>query len=479
MQSRRDLYQAHRLMMQRVGLALLQAEPDTAESPMKRLTIGAFSGAMAALIIAGVFGIWGLLSPGGAKGLDKGGILIIEKETGTKYIYDANSKKMLPVANYASAMLALNSSGKVERRSVSRKSLRRFERGPMIGIAGAPDSLPDSKQLIKGPWSVCVRRAEAATGVSQMYTALAAGREVGGRALGDGEALAVKSGGQSWVIWKGNRMRLGLSDAQATSITGGTQAVEVAGTWLNAIPATGDFVDPPVSGRGEQTTRAPGGQGRVGQIFRADPGGGRSALWYVLLKDGLSAISETQAQLLLSNPATTQAYPGAQARFLPVDVPTASSVQSAIRLFSDALPPTLPRFARWDTMAPLCVVYAGGSVTAARLTIGGSLPAPSSSALGTGAGGGSAVDQVVLPPGGAALVGLASGSGAVSSLSIVSDQGIRFALPSPEIAAKLGFDASKATPVPSSVIHLIPSGPALDPREATRPLSIRSTGGGP
>ena len=64
-----------------------------------------------AIVIVGVFGIWGVLRPGGARGLDQGGTVIIEKETGTKYVYDTNSRKLLPVANYASALLALNKKG--------------------------------------------------------------------------------------------------------------------------------------------------------------------------------------------------------------------------------------------------------------------------------------------------------------------------------------------------------------------------------
>ncbi|WP_262403698.1 type VII secretion protein EccB [Actinomadura sp. CNU-125] len=129
------------------------------------MSVGAFAGFMVALLIVAIFGIWGILSPGGAKGLDEPGKLIIEEETGTKYIYDANTKKMLPVANYASALLAL-SSDKIDRRSVSRKSLDEFARGPMIGIPGAPDSLPDAEQLVRGPWSVCVREATAPTASS-------------------------------------------------------------------------------------------------------------------------------------------------------------------------------------------------------------------------------------------------------------------------------------------------------------------------
>ncbi|NED51195.1 hypothetical protein G3I24_09785, partial [Micromonospora aurantiaca] len=66
--------------------------------------------------------------------------------------------------------------------------------------------------------------------------------------------------------------------------------------------------------------------------------------------------------------------------------------------------------------------------------MGGSLPAPAAGALGAGTSGSSGtIDQMVLPPGGAALMSLVpagddststAGSG---SLSLVNDQGVRFA----------------------------------------------------
>ncbi|GAA4242580.1 type VII secretion protein EccB [Actinomadura meridiana] len=477
MQNRRDLYQAHRLMTQRVGLALLQGEPDIAESPMRRLSIAAFAGVMVGLLVIAVFGIWGLLSPGGAKGLDEPGKLIIEKETGTKYIYDANSKKMFPVANYASALLALESDGGPERRTVSRKSLAGFERGAMIGIPGAPDSLPGDDQLIRGPWSVCTRESATATGVKRQVSALAAGKDVGGRGLAATEAVVVQTGGVPWVVWQDHRMQMTIPAAQVPSLTGGPGAEEVPATWLNAIPAAGNFGSPDIPQRGRAVPGPRGGTSRVGQVFKAETGAGGQALWYVMLPDGLSQINETQAQLLLRDVKTTAAYPGEQARPLPTDVPSAQQLASQTRLLDNNLPPTLPKFVAWDTTTPLCAVYPIGSSTA-RLSMGGSLPAPSAGVLGSGTAGSSGtIDQMVLPPGGAALMSLvpaggdSSGSGGSGSLSLVNDQGIRFALPSAEIAKKLGYDAKKAAPVPSSVIHLIPQGPALDPALARKPIS--------
>ncbi|MBE1533334.1 type VII secretion protein EccB [Actinomadura algeriensis] len=471
MQSRRDLYQAHRLMTQRVGLALLQGEPDVAESPMRRVSVGAFAGFMVALLIVAIFGIWGLLSPGGAKGLNEPGKLIIEEETGTKYIYDANTKKMFPVANYASALLALNSDT-IDRRSVSRKSLDEFSRGPMIGIPGAPDSLPDAEQLVRGPWSVCVREADGANGVKRQYSALAAGHKVGGRKLGADEAVVVRTAGVNWVVWQDHRMQLTVPANQITVLTGGPQAVEVPATWLNAIPAAGNFGPPAVPQRGKEVPGPRGGKARVGQVFKAETGA--RTLWYVMLADGFAQINGTQAQLLLLDVGSSAAYPGQEVAALPVDVPSAQQSASQTRLLDDKLPATLPKFITWEPSSPLCSVFPTGSATA-HLTVGGSLPAPSVTALGAGTVGASGtVDQMVLPPGGAALMSLVPSGGQTSgsgSLSLVSDQGIRFALPSAEVAKVLGYDANKAAPVPSSVIHLIPQGPALDPQLARKPIS--------
>jgi type VII secretion protein EccB len=466
MQTRRDLYQAHKLMMQRVGLALLQGEPDIAESPMRRLSVAAFSGAMVAVLIAAIFGVWGLLSPGGAQGLDTGDKIIIEKETGTKYVYDPNSKRMLPVLNYASAKLALNATNP-EQRVVSRRSLAKFVRGPMIGIPGAPDSLPDPDHLVKKPWSVCVRNGSTKTGGTGSVSSLVAGRDVGGRPVAAGQAVAVQAGGQIYVIWNNQRMKMTLPPSEAVNITGG-RPTEVSQTWLSPITQGADFAPPAVPGRG-QRVRDVSPTARVGQVYKAILGG--TTNWYVLLSDGFARISGTQGALLLAEPQTaTLAYPGQQPGPLPTTVATATSRPSSKNIFASGLPPAVPNFVTWDGSTPLCYVYAhtdAGSASA-QLTIGGSVPsAPATGAAGT------TVDQVVLPPGGAALVGILPPSGQLNAINnwfIVNDAGISFPLPSKDVVKKLGYDVNNAAPVPKQVMTLIPTGPTLDPTAARNPV---------
>ena len=207
MQTRRDLLQAHRLMTQRAALALLQAEPDPPDQPLRRLNVGLISSVLVAVIVAAAFGVWGLLAPGDAQGLTSAGTLIIDSQTGTSYIW-CDHHKLCPVVNYASARLALSSSAP-DQRTVSQASLARYPRGPLIGIPGLPEPLPDAHMLVGQPWSVCVQTVtDPATLQRQTTTTLVGGRRVGGRPIAAASALLVASAGRDWVLWDGQRLMI-------------------------------------------------------------------------------------------------------------------------------------------------------------------------------------------------------------------------------------------------------------------------------
>src|SRR5688572_9603518 len=183
MQTRRDLYQAHQLMMHRVSLALLQGEPDAPESPMKRMTVASLSGLMVGVLVAAGFGVWGLLAKNGTKNITKPGTIIIEKETGAKLAFNNDTGKpvLYPFLNYASARLGVE--GTITQKSVSRNALTKYARGPALGIPGAPDALPDPKKTTRAPWSLCVRTVDAPLGARSFVT-LVGGQNVGGQPLG-------------------------------------------------------------------------------------------------------------------------------------------------------------------------------------------------------------------------------------------------------------------------------------------------------
>ncbi|GAA3534088.1 type VII secretion protein EccB [Nonomuraea rosea] len=461
MHSQRDLYQAYRLTVQRIGLALMRAQPNQPEWPLRRQNVGFLAGIMVAVLLCVGFAVYGLLRPGGTKALENPGTLIIERETGARFVYDQAQRRLVPVANYASARLVLGS-GTIKERVVAREALTTYERGTPIGIPGAPDSLPSPANLVSGPWSACVRQRVDTTG-REPYVTLVAGSQVGGTPVAEGDALLVGVGGQTWAIWRGTRMRV------AGGIAGGLTAATPAAVpvaWLNALPEGPDLAAPAIGGRGRPVTGPGGKTAAVGQVFLAGAVAGGETRWYVLLADGLAPITQGQATLLLSDPASRAAYGGGAVREIPVDAATANAARrSRTKLPADGLPAVMPKMTAYDPAGPLCVVYAdtGTGSTRARLTTGATLPEPR----------GDTTDLVRLPPGRAVLAGVLPGDAqldVVQSYYLVTAEGRRYAVPGKDVLGKLGYTPGQAAPVPMNVLQLIPEGPVLDPSRAAKPV---------
>ncbi|MGH3380358.1 MAG: type VII secretion protein EccB [Actinoallomurus sp.] len=466
MQTRKDLLQAHRLMTHRASQALILGEPDTPEMPLRRLNVAAFMGVMVAVLVFAGFGIVGILSPGGAQGLEQPGTIIIEKETGARYVWCQGSK-LCPVENYTSAKLLAGSS-QTGQRLVSRNSLAKYDRGPLLGIPGAPDTLPDSNKLVKMPWSVCVRAADLPLSGHTSFVTLVAGKSIGGQPLNDDEAILVQAAKQPWVIWRNKRMR--VSPDEVPALTSTASVPEVAAKWLNALTSGSDFKGPVVPGLGGRVS-GPQGEGRMGQIFTVANVTGSSSASYVLMADGLARISDIEAQLMKSDPSTRAAL-GAAANPTNLAPDAFSRAPKHVgNISSPDLQGKMPTFAQYADTSPLCATYADESGNkGAQVTVAAQLPAPPDSAIG----GDNSVDQLIFPPGGAALAGVLPSTGkagAVSTFYLVTE-GRKFALQSKDVAQKLGYSAdTDMSRVPAGVVELIPTGPVLDPSVAARQVT--------
>lgn len=452
MQSRRDLFQAHRLMTQRASLALLRGEPDIPDQPLRRLNVATFTGVLVAVIVTALFLIWGLLGHGGSELQDQPGTLIIDRQTGQPYVFCQRSKLLCPVLNYASARLALQSST-VTQQSVNQAALAKFARGPLIGIPGLPQPLPEASLLIRQPWSVCTQTATGLSG-TQTTTALAGGIRAGGSPLG-GRALLATAQGQDWLIWDAQRML--IQPEMITALGASPQPVPVPPVWLDALPQGPAFAPPPIPGQGTAVTGPAGTRVRVGQVYQVAVAGGTH--YYVMLASGLAQISRTQETLLTF-------VPGAP----PVRTLNPSQVTghtSASVVAGGGLPATVPAIAAPSPSAAWCVVYSGAGTRLTRqVETGGQMPSG-----GTATGIRADVDEVALPPGAGALVGVAPDH-TISYFLIAG--GRRYALASTEVAGMLGYRLSQAVLLPAGVVDLVPAGPALDPAQATKAVS---TGG--
>jgi type VII secretion protein EccB len=458
MQSRRDLFQAHRLMTQRAALALLRGEPDLPDQPLRRLNVATFSGVLVAAIVTALFLIWGLLGHGGSSLAKQPGTLVIDKQTGTSFVF-CHGDELCPVVNYASARLALGSAS-VNQQTVSQSAIAKFASGQLIGIPGLPQPLPDPGQLVSRgqPWSVCTEQKTTPVVGTQTVTTLVGGIPVKGRPLGSGAALVVQAGGsQYWVIWNGQRMKIEQTLLSALPSYGESVA-QVPPVWLNALPQGPAFAPPDIQPWGTSVIGPAGSHVGVGQVFRVRAVVGTQ--YYVMLQSGLAPITQTQAELLESEPGAQDV---AQLR-----QPEVIGDLSTVRVPDDGLPSSVPKVTAPAAAIPLCVVYSDqGTRPVSQVETGGQMP---SGGVLTGAA--DDVDQVVLPPGHGALVEADPGSGqdhAMISYFLVTG-GRRFALAWTNVVGMLGYGLSQAVGLPAGVVDLIPSGPVLNPAEARKPV---------
>lgn len=454
MQTRKDLLQAHRLMSQRASLALISGEPDHPELPMRRMNIAAFSGIMIGILCMAAFGIYGVIRPGGATGLEKAGMLIVEKETGARYVWCENGK-LCPVSNYVSARLVAGADDK-SRRTVSTASLKEFQRGPTIGIPGAPNTLPKPGDLTQAPWAVCVRTVEGTSLGRRSLVTLTAGREVGGTPLKAGQALTVQADGQNWLLWRNTRMRM---PPYALATLGATP-VQIAGKWLNSVTQGPDFAAPKIPGLGQNAT-GPAGKARVGQVFNLSTASGSSSS-FVLLADGLAPITPIQRDLLVADPEIRKAYGAGGVRPIDINAGQVNAVgRSAQQIRDQKLEGKAPEIVPFTGTNPLCALYSDPSGNEdATLTLNGSLPAPPETANANGA------DQLLFPPGSAALAGRVPSPGQADQVNTyyLVAEGKRFPIKDKETAEKLGYSLpGDASNVPAGVLDLIVQGPVLDP----------------
>jgi len=438
MPDRKHLLQAHQLMTRRASLALLCGEPDSPNQPLRRMNTATVTSIMAGVIVAAVFGVLGLLAPAPVTGLTKPGTLVVDQDTATPYV-PCDGGKLCPALNYASALLALDTSP-VAAVVVHQDSLARYPIGPTIGIAGLPQDLPTAGDLVQGPWSVCTANGQ---------TTLVGGESTGGTALGRAQAVLATTRGGDWVLWNGERLAV-TQQVMRVLFGGEVQPATVPAGWLDALPRGPDFAAPAIVGDGNPMTGPGRTTAKVGQVFhQASP-----AQYYVLEASGkLATITPTQADLLETDPGA----PGPA----QITLAMATTDLSSATVPGGGLPPTLPQVATEATT--LCAVYGAG--LSRSLTTGGTVPAGAAATTGR-----AGVNAVWLPSGHGALAGAAPSVQQPSSVTgwFLISGAERFALPRPSVAAVLGYDLqASGTVLPASVLDLLPQGPVLDPAAAT------------
>ncbi len=454
MLTRKDLVQAHRLMTMRAGQALMLGEPDNADRPLRRIGIGLFSGLMVGVLLVAGWGIAGLITKDGSiRNMDETTVLIA-KGTGAKYVMCQMQKDRLCTAvNYASARLAVQGS-QVKVRTVATKSLSKFQRGPLIGIPGAPDALPSS--LVSAPWTVCVSTVSH-NGLRVPAASMAVGRKMGGTPVEAGTGVIVAANSRYWLVVDGTKME--LHKAFLGPLAQDQQPLAVPAVWLNGLVPGSQFKAPTIPGYGTRRAAPTGGKGRIGQVYSVEASGVSPQQWFVLLREGLAPLTKTEAWLLENTPGAPET--------VRLSRTVANQAQTA-RLPETGLPADLPRVVAYDGSQPLCAVYEDPGKASAGLTLGASLPAIAEpAAVGTRK---DRLDQVVMSPGTGVLAAVTQNE-APTAYVLITEDGQKFPIPTREDLGKLGYDVAQARPVLSHLMQLMPQGPALDGRAAINRIS--------
>ncbi|SCG45146.1 type VII secretion protein EccB [Micromonospora inositola] len=462
MRTRRDQVQAYRFVTRRIVSALLSGDPETNDLPMRRLGMAVFGSVLVAAIVLGGAGAYGQFT-GNAAPLEAN-TLVIERETGATYVFADG--QLHPTLNYASARLILNEAYP-QVRTMSQASIKDRPRGRTVGIVGAPDDLPDRKSLVGLPWSVCDVPDPADP--RRSGTRVAIDRPLpGGIPLTD-QAVLARVDGERYLLTGGSRLRIvGGEQALVALKMAGAATLTVGQQLLNAVPAGPELRKPTIDGDGDPSGLTVADRpARIGQVYRA------AGQHYVLTRQGLAAIKEITALLLLGD--------GGQITDITPD--QAGQLLTDQRLDAEGMPQQLPTV--HDIRAGqtvVCASYragAAGGPPTTTLEVFDRAPAELTGDAGVAVRQGArdavrTAESVLLPGGKGVLVQAAAGSGeggaaaAGSTVYLVSGQGVRYPLGtrSGDALAALGYGGVSPLAVPAALLALIPTGPALERADA-------------
>ncbi|MGV9315428.1 type VII secretion protein EccB [Streptomyces sp. NPDC003691] len=474
MQSRKDQVQAHMFVMGRLTGGMLRQDPDAPETPAGRTNRGLAWGIGLAVVLVLGFLLYGLIAPAGNKSWRTSNALIVQKDTGTRYLY--LDGVLRPVHNYASARLLAEKTPTTV--SVSAASLRGERRGTPVGIPGAPDSLPAAGDLERGAWQVCaeepLRTGPDGTG-RQTRTSLRLGAPADGEVPGRKQALLVRADdGTRHILWGDQRLRIGGHGALQALGYSGTTPVPVSAAFLSSLPAGADLVAPEIDGRGTPSGRIGTAPARTGQVFRLESPGA-TGQYFLLEKAGLRPVSPLAAALVLGDARTAaKAYPGARPTALPLTADALTQRQApAGKTVQDPAdwPNTTPPAVRAASGAALCAqITPEGTTPRVRLALLPAAQAPAPPARGPEiAPACLPVDGITVKGGRGALVAALGAGGGVRGTTtyLVTDVGVKYRIGEGAAAQRLGVKGAPVQAVPSRLLDMLPTGPDLDIAAAT------------
>jgi type VII secretion protein EccB len=468
MASKRDQLHAYQFLVQRVISALVTRETDPEQPPFRRPVNAAFGGIAIAVIALAAVGVYGVINPGGNTAWADGKKVVIEEETGTRYVF--LDGRLHPVENYTSALLALDDNAATV--SVSRDSLTGVPRGPRIGIPDAPDALPASDGLLEDGWTLCSQPAPDLTGTVVPTSVLMVGQPTqGGLSMGNYALLAdVPETGERYLLLRGYRHLISKPDQLAVGLAlHATPAVRVSPAVIESIPAGRPIAPIPVAQMGQPAKVVRPGI-LAGQLFAVSTS--RGVQFYLAEVGQLLPITELQYDIQRAYQETAKAYPNAEPRALPMGLIEASGApQPADGPEKAGDPPAeRPDFVRTDDTATVCLTFEPGA-SVPDMVLSPAMPPidPLSATPKRNQQGAVYADRIVVPPGRAAVVeSVQTPDTPRGTFLVITDQGVAHPLASQQVLKVLGYDGIRPVRMPAGLVARIPVGSGLSHEAALK-----------
>lgn len=444
MQTKRDHVHAYQTLVGRMSAALLLGDTNYSEPPARRALVGMVFGLVLALLIGVAFWVYGLINPGGSTAWKKPNAILVEKESGARFVYQRGL--LVPVLNHASAMLLQGSDAKVE--SISRASLSELERGQPVGIENAPDPVPAPSSLISNNWLLCLPHTAGVEAQGAGLMSMNINPDVQSAPITVDEYMWVASpDNKQYVVWANQKLRL-VEPFVAVALGLGTGRPPVAAqTWLSSLPDGPDIGPAVIPDDGRKTVAINGVARPVGTVFRQEAGNGTES-FAVLRTDGLAPLSRIEAVLLLAKEGDSA-----------VEISTAV-MAAAPRSSDNSLTKRIPDLLNAKSVPTgeraFCLRQrpGGTSVESQVVTVERS---------DAGSGMNQRIGAYVKPGSGmlAASVPAPTASGAKPDRYLITDRGFKYRLADDEAIKALGFGGVTPVPLAAEVLAQLPSGPTL------------------
>ena len=431
-------------MMGRLSSALVQGDPSTAEIPGQRAVTGLVFGVLISVLVVAGFAVYGWIVPGGSKAYTKSGLILVEKESGTRYVY--LNGMLRPTPNLTSAMLIQGSGATVK--LISQASIKDVPRGPSIGIEGAPQSIATGS-MVTGPWLTCL--PGSVTDAPGRRFGMNFDPRVTGDAVPADKFVVVRGSDQATYLVTGDRKyRVGAPAVLVALGASTVRTVPAPRLWLDFLVAGPVVAPAQIPGAGQDEAEVAGRDYPVGTLFRQQPDAGAEQL-FVLFRDGLAPLSRTEFLLATATSADK-----------PVEL-TAAGLAATRMSGNRSLLTRLPDLTGLTPLEP------GRNALCLRQQAMNEKQFASTAVLvpldRSGVGPGGQTSVLTQPGAGMVVIPAPFETGFAQPLaSYLADDGKAYLIGDQDSAAALKLDKVANVPFPKALLTLLPQGPALSLR---------------